>query len=195
MRARRVGWAGRGGAGRAGGGPEAEGRLEKKPGAGQLPLTDRLPSISLARISLEDERQRQKKTGSAWVCVAKRVGLGQGSGCPLGWAAPRISGEAGPGCPHCSLLSGSAYSRPQKALGKAPPAYISGDDMGRLLAGLAPELSLLVSESRKGGVGGQPRRRPAQCSQAPSVPAPPMGMCPRVLATCMQPPRAILDTA
>lgn len=56
-----------------GGGPEAEGRLEKKPGAGQLPLTDHLPLISLARISLEDEAKAKKdrvsmgQRGSAWL--------------------------------------------------------------------------------------------------------------------------------
>lgn len=83
------------------------------------------------------------------------VGLGQGLAA-LGWAAPTVfPGEAGPGYPHCSC-SGSAYSRPQKALGKAPSAYISGDDMGRLLAGLAPELSLLVSKSKEGERGVQP---------------------------------------
>lgn len=35
---------------------------------------------------------------------------------------------------------------------KGLPAYISGEDMGRLLAGLAPELSLLVSEGKDGTV-------------------------------------------
>lgn len=67
MRARRVR---AGGAGQAAVLKEAEGGWRKKPGAGQkLPLTDRLPSISLAQFPWK-MRGKGKKDKSAWVCVA-----------------------------------------------------------------------------------------------------------------------------
>lgn len=52
------------------------------------------------------------------------MGLGQGSGCPLGWAAPVLEKQV-PAIPTAPHSRGPPTPGPQRLLEEAPSAYIS----------------------------------------------------------------------